>query len=136
MVSQPGTLTYRARSDGSPYSVVNQARGTYTELPVAGDVIAQGHVLYRVNDRAVVLLHGSTPAYRTLKAGVSGPDVTELNADLVALGYATRAQIKPKSASFGSATATAVDKLQAALGVTQSGKLKLGHVVFEPAPCG
>ena len=133
VVSQPGTLTYRARSDGSPYSVVNQARGTYTELPVAGDVIAQGHVLYRVNDRAVVLLHGSTPAYRTLKAGVSGPDVTELNADLVALGYATRAQIKPKSASFGSATTTAVDKLQAALGVTQSGKLKLGHAVFEPS---
>ena len=132
-VSQPGTLTYRARSDGSPYSVVNQARGTYTELPVAGDVIAQGHVLYRVNDRPAVLLHGSTPAYRTLKAGVSGPDVTELNADLVVLGYATRAQIKPKSASFGSATTTAVDKLQAALGVTQSGKLKLGHAVFEPS---
>ena len=27
MVSQDGTLTYRARSDGSPYSVINQARG-------------------------------------------------------------------------------------------------------------
>ena len=25
MVSQAGTLTYRARSDGSPYSVINQA---------------------------------------------------------------------------------------------------------------
>ena len=33
MVSQDGTLTYRARSDGSPYSVINQARGVYTELP-------------------------------------------------------------------------------------------------------
>jgi hypothetical protein len=133
IVSEPGTLTYRARSDGSPYSVINQARGTYTELPVAGDVIAQGHVLYRVNDRPVVLLHGSTPAYRTLKAGVSGLDVAELNADLVALGYATRARLSPSSASFGSATTTAVDKLQAALGVAQSGKLKLGHAVFEPS---
>jgi hypothetical protein len=28
MVSQYGTLTYRARSDGSPYPVFNQARGT------------------------------------------------------------------------------------------------------------
>jgi len=29
MVSQPGTLTYRGQSDGSPYSVINQARGTF-----------------------------------------------------------------------------------------------------------
>ena len=104
MVSQAGILTYRARSDGSPYSVINQARGTYTELPAVGQVISQGHVLYRVNGSPVVLLHGSTPAYRTLSAGASGPDVAELNADLVALGYATRAQLSPRSVSFGSAT--------------------------------
>jgi hypothetical protein len=132
MVSQAGNLTYRARSDGSPYSVINQARGAYTKLPAVGQVIFQGHVLYRVNDSPVVLLHGSTPAYRTLSAGESGPDVAELNADLVALGYATRAQLSPTSASFGSATTTAVEKLQAALGVTQNGTLVLGRAVFEP----
>jgi len=132
MVSQQGTLTYRARSDGSPYSVTNHARGTYTKLPAAGQVISQGHVLYRLNDRPVVLLYGSTPAYRTLSAGASGPDVAELNADLVALGYATSAQLRPTSASFGSATTTAVEKLQAALGVTQNGTLALGQAVFEP----
>src|ERR1700716_3192761 len=133
MVSQGGILTYRARSDGSPYSVINQAQGMYTELPELCRVISQGHVLYRVNDRPVVLLRGSTPAYRTLSAGVSGPDVAELNADLVALGYATRAQLSPKSASFGPATTAAVMKLQAALGVTQNGALTLGQVVFEPS---
>jgi hypothetical protein len=133
IVSQAGTLTYRARSDGSPYAVINQARGTYTKLPTAGQVISQGRVLYRVNDRPVVLLHGSTPAYRTLSARASGPDVAELNADLVALGYATRAQLSPKSASFKPATTAAVMKLQAALGVTQNGTLTLGQVVFEPS---
>jgi hypothetical protein len=132
MVSQPGTLTYRARSDGSPYSVINQARGTYTKLPAPGQVVHQGRVLYRVDDRPVVLLYGSTPAYRTLSAGANGPDVAELNADLVALGYATSAQFIPTSSSFGSATATAVEKLQAALGVTQNGTLTLGEAVFEP----
>jgi peptidoglycan hydrolase-like protein with peptidoglycan-binding domain len=132
MVSQAGTLTYRARSDGSPYSVINQARGAYTKLPAVGQVIFQGHVLYRVNDSPVVLLHGSTPAYRTLSAGASGPDVAELNADLVALGYATSAQLRPTSASFGPATTTAVMKLQAALGVTQNGTLALGRALFEP----
>ncbi len=132
-VSEAGTLTYRARSDGSPYSVINQARGIYTRLPTAGQVISQGHVLYRVNDRPVVLLRGATPAYRSLSAGASGPDVAELNADLVALGYTTAARLNPASASFGPATTTAVMKLQAALGVTQNGTLTLGQVVFEPS---
>lgn len=132
MVSEAGILTYRARSDGSPYSVLNQAHGTYTELPAPGQVISQGRVLYRVNDTPVVLLRGSTPAYRTMSARVSGPDVAELNADLVALGYATRAQLSPMSASFGPATTTAVEKLQAALKVSQTGMLTLGQAVFEP----
>jgi hypothetical protein len=132
MVSQGGILTYRARSDGSPYSVINQAHGTYTQLPTPGQVIRQGHALYRVNNRPVALLYGSTPAYRTLSAGATGPDVAELNADLVALGYATHAQLSPRSASFGSATTTAVERLQAALGVTRNGTLTLGQAVFEP----
>ena len=131
-VPQEGTLTYRARSDGSPYLVINQARGTYTNLPAVGQVISQGHVLYRVNDRPVVLLYGSTPAYRSLSAGATGPDVAELNADLVALGYAAAAQLSRTSASFGSTTITAVKKLQAAMGVAENGTLALGQAAFEP----
>jgi hypothetical protein len=131
-ISQGGILTYRARSDGSPYAVVNQAHGTYTSLPTVGQVIRQGHALYRVNDRPVVLLYGSTPAYRTLSEGATGPDVAELNADLVALGYATRAQLRSGSAVFESSTTAAVQKLQAALGVPRTGSLSLGQAVFEP----
>jgi hypothetical protein len=133
MISQAGILTYRARSDGSPYSVINHAGGTYTKLPAVGQVISQGRVLYRVNDRPVVLLYGSTPAYRTLSAGATGLDVAELNADLVALGYATSAQLHPRSAFFGAATTAAMQKLQASVGVTRTGTLTLGQVVFEPA---
>ncbi len=33
MVSQGGILTYRARSDGSPYSVINQAQGRTRRCP-------------------------------------------------------------------------------------------------------
>ncbi len=132
MVSVDGTLTYQVQSDGSPYSVINQASGTYTELPVPGQVISQGQVLYRVNDGPVVLLYGSTPAYRTLSADDTGADVAELNADLVALGYATAAQLNATSSFFGSATTTAVEKLQAALRTTQNGTLSLGQVVFQP----
>jgi len=132
MVSQNGTLTYRARSDGSPYAVINQARGIYTELPDDGDSIGCGDVLYRVDDHPVLLLCGSTPAYRSLSEGTSGPDVTELNANLVHLGYATRAQLDPSSDRFSSETASAVEKLQSKLGEDQTGSLALGRAVFLP----
>jgi hypothetical protein len=132
MTSLSGTLTYQAGPGGSPYSVINQASGTYTELPMPGQVISQGQVLYRVNESPVGLLYGSTPAYRSLSSGASGADVAELNADLVALGYATSDQLSSTSSFFGSATTTALEKLQADLGVTQNGTLALGQAVFEP----
>jgi hypothetical protein len=132
MVSQYGTLTYRARSDGSPYSVINQARGIYTKLPNDGGKIDCGGVLYRVNDHPVLLLCGSTPAYRSLAEGDRGRDVTELNANLVHLGYATRAQLDPSSHDFSSETAFALKKLQSRLGEDQTGSLDLGQAVFLP----
>jgi hypothetical protein len=132
MISQYGTLTYRARSDGSPYAVINRAGGTYTELPDAGDNVDCGGVLYRVDDRPVLLLCGSTPAYRPLSEGASGPDVTELNANLVHLGFATRARLGPSADHFSSETASALEKLQSKLGDDRTGSLQLGQVVFLP----
>src|SRR5262245_65585926 len=90
MVSQYGILTYRARPDGSPFAVINRARGTYTKLPNPGDRIGCGAVLYRVDDKPVLLLCGSTPAYRSLSKGANGHGVAELNAKLVHRGCATR----------------------------------------------
>jgi hypothetical protein len=112
--------------------VFNQARGTYTKLPNSGDKIGCGDVLYRVNNKPVLLLCGSTPAYRSLSQGDSGPDVTELNANLIDLGYATHAQLDPSSDSFSAATAAALEKLQAKLGEDQAGPLDLGQAVFLP----
>lgn len=132
LVSQFGILTYRARSDGSRYAVINRAGGTYTKLPTAGDKVDCGAALYRVSNHAVVLLCGSTPAYRALSAGASGPDVAELNANLVHLGYATRAQLDPSSPDFSSATASALEKLQSKLGEDRTGSLDLGQAVFLP----
>jgi hypothetical protein len=132
MVSQYGVLTYRARSDGSPYAVINRAGGTYTKLPDAGGEVDCGAVLYRVNNHPVLLLCGSTPAYRSVSAGDSGPDVAALNANLVHLGYATRAQLDPSSQDFSSATASALEKLQSKLGEDQTGVLDLGQAVFLP----
>lgn len=108
--------------------------GTFTALPGVGKVVYQGQSLYSVDGSPVVLLYGPIPAYRTLSEGMTGTDVRNLNADLVALGYATSAELDPHSSYFSAATATALDKLQARLGVTQTGSLPLGQAVFLPTP--
>jgi HlyD family secretion protein len=114
------------------YTVDSQAKGTLTALPTAGQVVQQGQVLYGVDGNPVVLLFGSTPAWRDLSQGSSGPDVVQLNNDLLALGHASTAQITPGSNSFTSATAAGVEQLQAALGASQTGTLTLGQLVFLP----
>jgi hypothetical protein len=122
---------------GGSYEVVNQASGILTQLPPPGKVIAEGQVLYEVSGRPVVLLYGSTPAYRSLSegtnSGVTGPDVRELNADLVAMGYASSSEIPAGSDVFSSWTTLGVEKLQSALGVSVNGTLTLGEAVFLPS---
>ena len=115
------------------YSVINQAQGTVTSLPAAGQLVSQGQVLYEVSGAPVVLLYGSTPAYRALSEGMTGADVNELNADLVALGYVTITELSPTSDEFTYWTEVGVEKLQKTLAVPQNGTLSLGQAVFEPS---
>jgi peptidoglycan hydrolase-like protein with peptidoglycan-binding domain len=122
-----GTLSYSGN-----YTVTNLAHGFYTWLPAQGQVIKQGNALYKVSGEPVVLLYGSVPFYRNLSEGMSGDDVRQLNADLVAMGYASKSDLDPTSDYFGAETATAVEALQSHLGVTQSGTLAMGQAVFLP----
>ncbi|MEN3280564.1 MAG: hypothetical protein V7607_1704 [Solirubrobacteraceae bacterium] len=124
-----GTLRF-----AGSYSVVNAAAGAATALPRVGSVVRRGHVLYRLAGRPVVLLYGQTPAYRALRKGMSGRDVRQLNANLVALGYATSSTLDPTSADFSSQTRRALERLQGALGVKDTGKLDLGRAVFLAGP--
>jgi peptidoglycan hydrolase-like protein with peptidoglycan-binding domain len=134
MVSQGGTLTYRARSDGSPYPVINQARGVYTSLPDSGDRVGCGGVLYRVDDRPVVLLCGTVPVYRALHVGVRGRDVRQLNRNLHELGYDADAHVRidPGDNGFTSKTEQALRVLQRKKGVGVTGGLEIDDAVFLP----
>jgi len=116
------------------WSVVNQATGTFTALPAPGRVVRQGQVIYQVSGSPVVLLYGSVPAWRDLSEGVTGPDVTGLNAALVKLGYASAAALGPRSGwdYFSAETAYALGLLQSHLGLTVTGTLPLGQAVFLP----
>lgn len=132
VLSLNGTLIHRARSDGSPYSVINQARGIYTGLPDEGDRIDCGDVLYRVDDDPVLLLCGTVPVYRDLDVGDEGNDVRQLNRNLHGLGYDADADIDPGSTEFTWQTAAALSKLQRDKGFDDSGALDLEDAVFLP----
>jgi peptidoglycan hydrolase-like protein with peptidoglycan-binding domain len=134
MVSQGGTLTYRARSDGSPYAVINQARGVYTSLPYSGDKVGCGGVLYRVDDRPVVLLCGTVPAHRGLHVGLKGRDVRQLNRNLHQLGYDADAHVRidPGDNDFRPKTKQALRVLQRKKGVGVTGGLATDDAVFLP----
>jgi hypothetical protein len=121
------------------YSVVNKAMGTITAVPDVGTVVKRGQTLYDVDGNPVILLYGSVPAYRTLAEGasasdVTGPDVQELNANLVALGYASASDLDPTSDEFSWATKDALKRLQSDLGLKETGVLTLGQAVFLPGP--
>jgi hypothetical protein len=128
--SVDGTLGY-----AQVYTVAGQGGGTLTSLPSVGQVIRQGQVLYTTDLTVpVVLLYGSVPDWRALDEGVTGADVTQLNHDLVALGYASSAKVSALGWDYFSwETAAGVAALQSAAGVSSPlGSLSLGSVVFEP----
>jgi Putative peptidoglycan binding domain len=122
-----GTLGY-----GTALELYDRLGGTFTWLPSVGAVIGRGGTLWRIDDLPVVLMYGSVPAYRTLEQGVGdGPDVTELNKNLIDLGFDPYGAIADDE-SFGAATAAAVKRWQQAEGLPETGEVELGRVVFAP----
>jgi peptidoglycan hydrolase-like protein with peptidoglycan-binding domain len=118
--------------DSGSYTITNQGTGTITWLPAVGHVVRRGKEAYGLSGAPVVLLYGSVPSYRTLSEGMSGPDVRELNQNLIALGYATRADLLPLR-YYSAGTAYALEQYQTALGIiSPTGSLTLGQAVFVP----
>lgn len=123
-----GTLGY-----GATLELYDRVSGTFTWLPSVGATIGRGGTLWRIDNQPVALMYGSVPAYRTLKQGVSdGPDVTELNQNLIDLGYDPYGAIDDVE-EFSEATAAAVRRWQHAEGLPETGEVELGRVVFAPS---
>jgi len=129
-VQEAGSLTY-----AGSFTVVNQTQGTaYTVLPRPGHVIRRGQRLYEVDGSPVVLFYGRRPEWRALSLGVAdGPDVAQMDANLIALGYATAAGL-PVSNTFTGATTAAVEQWQAATGQAVTGVVAAGQVAYAPGP--
>ena len=101
---------------------------SYTMLPPVGRVVGRGGTLYAIGGQPVILLYGAVPQWRAFTPGMApGRDVAELNANLRALGYGALA-----GDAFTAATEAAVERFQAAHGLSTTGSLLLGSVAFEP----
>ncbi len=106
--------------------------GTYTWLAKVGDLIKEDQPVYSISNQPVPLLYGSVAAYRAFYVGMSdGADVGQLTHDLIALGYGAGLT---QSNHYSTATATAVERWQTALGLPATGGMLLGQAVFEPGP--
>jgi len=95
---------------GVPSSV--EGAGVVTRVPpVVGSEVAEGALVLAVSGRPVFVLRGDVPVYRSLKPGMSGTDVSQLQAALVRLGFSPET-----SGVFGEGTKVAVSKFYAAAG--------------------
>ncbi|HEY2555903.1 MAG TPA: peptidoglycan-binding domain-containing protein, partial [Diaminobutyricibacter sp.] len=107
--------------------------GTVTVLPVPGTIEQRGSSLFEVDGSPVTLFYGARPAWRDLRPGMTdGPDVAELEQNLVALGYAAGLDLTVDD-TFTAVTSEAVVRWQRATGQAQTGAVALGSVVFEPS---
>jgi peptidoglycan hydrolase-like protein with peptidoglycan-binding domain len=122
-----GTLGYDDTRE-----LVNSRSGTITSLPEEGRVLSPGAVVYRVDERPVVLLAGSKPAWRPLAEGVSdGRDVRQLEQNLRTLGYDDERELAIDE-HFDGSTAAVVKRWQEDLGLEATGRIEPGGIVFLP----
>ena len=119
--SHDGTLGH-----GDTTTIGSGGSGTVTWLPAAGALLARGKTVYKLDNKPVPLLYGTLPAYRTLRAGVEGADVKQFEKNLWALGY----RGFTVDDSYTSATADAVQEWQEDLGLSETGAVETGQIVY------
>lgn len=81
----------------------------------AGDYVGQGSVLFEIAGRPFFVFQGTVPAYRDLRPGATGTDVTQLQDDLAALGYGLGGDTL---GVFGPGTSAAIAAYYQAIGYT------------------
>ncbi|MHC5797106.1 efflux RND transporter periplasmic adaptor subunit [Lacisediminihabitans sp. FW035] len=119
-----GTLRYKGSR-----GIQSGLSGTVTALPSSGASLSPGDRLYTIDDSPVFLLRGDTPAWRSFASGMNdGSDVKQLEQALSELGFFTG---EPDE-HFSWATAKATMDWQKSNGISRTGELPFGSIVFTP----
>lgn len=109
------------------------ASGIVTEITARSGVLSEGAVLLRVDERPMLALRSSVPAFRTMSEGMRGRDVRALQDYLARIGY----RVAADRDRFTSMTQEAVRAWQTDLGLDATGSVQFGDVLFiEPAAFG
>ena len=137
--SQVSQSAEHAPLEGPSQRLANAAAGTITWLPKPGDLIEFGTALYAVDHKPIILMEGSLPMYRDIAYKVSdGPDVAQLERNLVNLGYVADEATTGNSSDLTvdhhvtPLTESSIRSWQLSLGLTSTGVVKQGDVVFRP----
>ena len=137
--SQASQSVQYAALEGPSQRLANAAAGTITWLPKPGDLIEFGTALYAVDHKPIILMEGSLPMYRDIAYKVSdGPDVAQLERNLVNLGYVADEATTGNSSDLTvdhhvtPLTESSIRSWQLSLGLTSTGVVKQGDVVFRP----
>lgn len=121
-----GTLRFDDRGE-----VRSALPGTVTGLPDEAATLGRGEAAFELDGQPVVLLLGDRPAWRALADGVDdGPDVLQLEENLVALGHGPE-DWEPDE-EFDARTADAVEEWREEAGMADDDQVELGRVVFLP----
>ena len=130
---------YNVVIDGPSQRLSNVAVGTVTWLPKPGDFVEFGSALYAVDGKPVVLMKGALPMHRDIAyKGSDGPDVAQLERNLVDLGYVLDEAVTGKPTDLTvdhhvtPLTVSSIQAWQESLGVTSTGTVSRSDVVFRP----
>ncbi|SDT68547.1 peptidoglycan-binding protein [Actinoplanes derwentensis] len=119
--SHGGTLGF-----GDTTTRTTRLAGTVTALAATGSTVKRGGKIYKIDNKPVILLYGTLPAYRTLEPGDEGADVRQFEKNLWALGY----RGFTVDGDYTGVTADAVEQWQDDLGLAETGTVELGRVVY------
>jgi multidrug efflux pump subunit AcrA (membrane-fusion protein) len=107
-----------------------QGQGTVTALREPGSIVTRGQALYWLDGKPVTLMYGKVPMWRRLDERASdGPDIEQLERNLVALGYDPDGEIEIDD-EWDSATEAAVKRWQDDKGLPETGSVEPGQIVF------
>ncbi|MEM9467498.1 MAG: peptidoglycan-binding domain-containing protein [Actinomycetota bacterium] len=134
-------------SFGEPWPLGIDRTGTVTAAVAAGAIIEHGDELVRIDERAVFLAEGEMPMYRTLERVdtrqrdennrrltlLEGPDVIQLQTFLASAGHDADGRLEIDGV-FGSSTEKAAKAWQDANGLSPTGRVDSGQLVFTAEP--
>ncbi len=112
---------------------VNGTDGIVTAAATLGTELAQGDVLLEIDNAPMVVFYGDRPMWRPLAEGDEGPDVFQLESNLVALGYDEEHTVDVDE-TFTASTEAMVERWQEDLSREITGTVDVDDVVIVTGP--